>query len=358
MKGSILLPAFAAIATLFSCTRTEISVQENIPIAFSTYVANSVVSKAGDTFKAQGDGFRAGDKVGLFSFYHKKASFDDVSTPNFMFNQCLKFNGYSWHYSPLKYWPGDYGEEGVLDRLSFFSYYPYASLASSDTTGIRFLSKDGGTYKETSMGLPVISFTQKDKVDSQIDLMFNDFREGTERSITGATYGGAVNLVFGHALALISFEMREVEGMDMVIKSMTLSGVKGSGTCELDASSETMAIEWTADGGSRTYTIPCLEDARLLLIPQSITDDIILRVEYDLTFEGADKGEDGTGTGTMITYADNRCEVPLTKMVDKNGKTVPSSITRWLAGRKYVYRINPGLERIEFGEIVEDSWAE
>ncbi|MBR5385636.1 MAG: fimbrillin family protein [Bacteroidales bacterium] len=358
MKGSILLPAFAAIATLFSCTRTEVSVQENIPIAFSTYVANSVASKAGDTFKAQGDEFRAGDKIGLFSYYQKKASFNDISVPNFMFNQSLAFNGYSWRYSPLKYWPGDYGEEGDIDRLSFFSYYPYASLASSDTTGIRFLSKDGGTYKETSKGLPVISFTQKDKVNSQIDLMFNDFRDGTERNITGATYGGSVNLVFGHALALVSFEMREVEGMDMVIKSMSLSGVKGNGTCDLDASSETITINWTATGNSRTYTIPSLEDARLLMIPQSITDDIILRVEYDLTFEGADKGEDGTGTGTMITYADNRCEVSLTKMVDKDGNTVPSSITSWHAGRKYVYRINPGLERIEFGEIVEDSWTE
>ena len=44
-------------------------------------------------------------------------------------------------------------------------------------------------------------------------------------------------------------------------------------------------------------------------------------------------------------------------MLDSNGNTVASSVTAWQPGKKYVYKINPGLERIEFSEVVERSWT-
>lgn len=333
------------------------------PIEFGTYLGRTVGSKAGDTFKDNGDLFVDGDQFAVYSYYHDNTTFSNsASTPNFMLNQVVDYDGTKWTYSPIKYWPNETGGDisDDIDRLSFFAYYPPADQPS-DTTGIDVRAKGTTTaYGENSVGLPDFHFVQKLAVDRQVDLMFSEFANGADRNLTKPAVDVPVTFTFKHALAQVSFEVELVTGMTMVVKNMTLTGPYGEGTCALDPSNvNALSYTWTTAGSRNTYTLSNASGARtkLLMIPQAITSDFVLHIEYDLEFEGADKGEDGTGTGTTIVYSDNRCDARLDKMLDGEGNTVPSTVTNWLPGKKYVYKINPGLDRIEFSEVVEASWV-
>ena len=354
------------LAGVLSCSKNETFDNSNkgirYPIEFGTYLGRSVPTKAGNTFKDNGAGFVNGDAFAVYSYYHDNAVFNNsTSTPNFMLNQLVTYDGTAWTYSPIKYWPNETGGNvsDDTDRLSFFAYYPPAGGAV-DTTGITLRAKGTSTaYGENSKGLPDILFVQKLAVDRQIDLMFSDFVTGTQRDLTKPNVDVPVFFLFKHALAQVSFEVELVSGMTMVVKEMTLTGPYGSGTCSLDPSDGTaLAYSWSPSGNRLTYTLENASGAatKLLMIPQAITSDFVLHIEYDLQFEGADKGEDGTGTGTTIVYSDNECNARLDKMLDGSGNTVNSSVTQWQGGKKYVYKINPGLERIEFSEVTETSW--
>lgn len=369
MKTHIIIFAIllTGLAGLGSCSENEkFPVRDKgllYPIEFGTYLGRTVTSKAGDTFKESGATFVSGDAFAVFSYYHDNGVFSNSSsTPDFMLNQRVEYDGTAWSYSPIKYWPNETGGNvsADTDRLSFFAYYPPAG-GVADTTGIVLRSR-GTTnpYGENSVGLPDFYFEQRDTVDRQIDLMFSEFAAGAERNLTKPAVDVPVTFTFKHALSQVSFEVELVSGMTMVVKTMTLTGPYGSGTCTLNPSDPSaLAYTWATSGSRRVYT---LENAsgdatKLLMIPQPITSEFVLHLEYDLEFEGADKGDDGTSPGTTIVYSDNVCDARLDKMLDGSGNVVSSTVTSWLPGKKYIYKINPGLDRIEFSEIVERSWT-
>ena len=358
---------FTGLAGILSCSKNQTfpNGHGNIkyPIEFGTYLGRTVASKAGDTFKDNGDLFVDGDAFAVYCYYHDNGSFNNnSSTPNFMLNQLVEYDGSDWTYSPIKYWPNETGGDvsATTDRLSFFAYYPPAG-GVSDTTGVVVRAKGTtSAYGENSVGLPDFYFAQKNAVDCQVDLMFSEFASGSERDLTKPAVDVPVTFTFKHALAQVSFEVELVTGMTMVVKTMTLTGPYGSGTCTLDPSNASaLAYTWSTSGSRQTYTLSNASGAatKLLMIPQSITSDFVLHIEYDLEFEGADKGDDGTSPGTTIVYSENVCDARLDKMLDGQGNTVASTVTNWLPGKKYIYRINPGLERIEFSEVVENSWT-
>lgn len=361
---AVLLVGLAGIA---SCSENELFPGRDdrivYPIEFGTYLSRSIGTRAGGTFKDNGDMFVDGDAFAVYSYYHDNGKFNNASSkPNFMLNQLVEYDGSAWTYSPIKYWPNEMGGSvsDDTDRLSFFAYYPYAG-GVVDTTGISVRAKGTTTaYGENSTGLPDFYFEQKLAVDRQIDLMFSEFASGSDRDLTKPAVDVPVTFTFRHALAQVSFEVELVTGMTMVVKTMTLTGPFGSGTCVLDPSDTTaLSYSWTPSGSRQTYTLQNASGSatKLLMVPQSITSDFVLHLEYDLQFEGADKGDDGTATGTTIVYSDNECNARLDQMLDSNGNTVASSVTAWQPGKKYVYKINPGLERIEFSEVVERSWT-
>ena len=88
----------------------------------------------------------------------------DSATPNFMYNQQVKWNTTSetWKYTPIKYWPNGTdaaNESGApsntatstnTDKLNFFAYAPYVELTTSDLsdvgiTMINGYARKGGT---------------------------------------------------------------------------------------------------------------------------------------------------------------------------------------------------------------------
>ena len=126
----------ATVATMLaSCSSDDLSVQtaarqeaqglENA-VSFEA-LSQRGLTRAGeagamDNAKLQAEGF------GVFGYYTDLNEYDQTSTPNFMYNQEVKYSGGSWTYEPIKYWPNEYGNKAQsddIDKLTFFAYAPY-----------------------------------------------------------------------------------------------------------------------------------------------------------------------------------------------------------------------------------------
>ena len=102
---------------------------------------------------------------GVFAYYTDLNEYDQLYTPNFFYNQQVKYNTTStkWEYKPVKYWPNEYGSSALsddVDKVSFFAYAPYVDVAATsgkvdadkNTWGIAGLSKNSAT------GDPVVKY--------------------------------------------------------------------------------------------------------------------------------------------------------------------------------------------------------
>ena len=134
MNKKVLFAATVS-AMLASCSSDDLSVQtaarqeaqglENA-VSFEA-LSQRGLTRAGeagtmDNAKLQEEGF------GVFGYYTDLNEYDQTSTPNFMYNQEVKYGGGSWTYEPIKYWPNEYGNQAQsddVDKLTFFAYAPY-----------------------------------------------------------------------------------------------------------------------------------------------------------------------------------------------------------------------------------------
>ena len=126
----------ATVATMLaSCSSDDLSVQtakQQDAASLENAVSFEALSQRGltrageagamDNAKLQEEGF------GVFGYYTDLNEYDQTSTPNFMYNQEVKYSGGSWTYEPIKYWPNEYGNKAQsddVDKVTFFAYAPY-----------------------------------------------------------------------------------------------------------------------------------------------------------------------------------------------------------------------------------------
>ena len=107
---------------------------------------------------------------GVFGYYTDNNEYDQLATPNFMYNQLVKWNSTNnyWEYDPVKYWPNEYGTNAIsddADKVSFFAYAPYVEV--SPASGKLTANNAGGadaTYgitgmsRNTASGDPIIKY--------------------------------------------------------------------------------------------------------------------------------------------------------------------------------------------------------
>ena len=163
-----LLFAATVAAMLVSCSSDDLSVQtaarqdaqglENA-VSFEA-LSQRGLTRAGeagamDNAKLQEQGF------GVFGYYTDLNEYDQTSTPNFMYNQEVKYGGGSWTYEPIKYWPNEYGNQAQsddVDKLTFFAYAPYTlntpatGKVTEDQVGIT------GFTHNTAAGDPYVKY--------------------------------------------------------------------------------------------------------------------------------------------------------------------------------------------------------
>ena len=124
-------------------------------------------------------------QFGVFAYYTNAGDFDDDategSTPNFMYNQLVAWDGTAWGYSPVKYWPNEWATtveashtaDTPADKLSFFAYAPYVTKTTIDAiadpateTGIVGMSDNDDA------GSPWIAYRAATDGGDVVDLMW------------------------------------------------------------------------------------------------------------------------------------------------------------------------------------------
>ncbi len=275
MKKSYLILAAAAIGLTFaSCSSDESVAQDpsndsnvsEIPVGFNTYTDRSV-TRAGtegnipDNAALQSKGF------GVFAYYTNNEAYDQIFTPNFMYNQSVTFSS-EWTYTPAKYWPNEYSDANSdeNDKISFFAYAPYAASSTTGkptddaTTGI------AGFSRNTATGDPLVKYIASGNIGKQVDLMWGVCGADNSWTSKGGTQGkvglpwlnvqhpgawtssGKQNLTFNfkHALAGLRVTVdtdADVDsksgadpetGTKVFIRSITFTGMTAKGSLNLN----------------------------------------------------------------------------------------------------------------------------
>jgi hypothetical protein len=376
--GLAMLARVAALLLLAAgCVEIETNGLSDHPLTFRSYTPRTTKAAA-DTGVVTTTTLPANTSFGVFAFYQPGVVGSSTGTwsqggwkPNYMFNQQVDFDGTDYAYTPLRYWPAN--EENTI---SFWAYWPIEFFNAS-TNGGTLKFYDAASYQSNpatataytanSTGLPVAKYTVSTDPGQQYDLLFDAF-DNTDRTYDNGAQPGIVPLRFRHVLSQVVFQITAdgsslPDDAEVTLKSFLLTGVNTEGTClspgasiaadDVDAhpenywSSQSVPLDISLTTGS--------EKTVLLLMPQDLPEDgstdhsaMRLEISYDISFPAA---HDPTES---ITYSDNTMNAYIWSDV----AATPYGVKRWLPGRKYVYNIGAGLERIEFWEVTEASWTE
>lgn len=203
-KRNMLLTLLAAALTV-SCSNDKLSLQDenlqnvpvgDVPVQFSAYTSRGT-SRSGAIGDLTLANLKTGDGFGVFAYYTNADDYVADARPNFMFNQQVKWNTTNslWDYSPVRYWPNEYGEDAQsedIDKISFFAYAPYVEVNPS--TG--YLTNPGdyntkatwgitGTSRNTYTGDPLVKYVTSFDLDHTVDLCWGVYNEGEGDDATG-----------------------------------------------------------------------------------------------------------------------------------------------------------------------------
>ena len=299
---------FAAAAIMMvGCSKDQVvsEMPQDNAINFGMYFGRDAQSRAAimDLTDLQEQSF------GVFAYYTNDGVYaEGTSTPNFMFDQIVKWNGSAWAYSPLKYWPNE-----ATDHLSFFAYAPHTTESNTN------IVLDG--FTNTSASAPVLKYTLAENLADHVDLLWaTPVKDQTNQKIADK-----VKFTFNHALSRIGFKAVAVideingentgevdvtdphatevaPGTTITIDEIVLTGdfYKGGTLSLIDGS-------WTKDAAAtKTYTwgageliaghtvtktkeVVIKDDSYLTVVPQ-LTDgnkDLKIKVTYTVTTEDA-----------------------------------------------------------------------
>lgn len=277
MKKFLFIAATAA-AVLSACAQTEETHKVNAQgdaVGFGVYVPQTKAGAAGQTTTASikrseedGGGF------GVFAYYTNDNDYSDSEKkPNFMYNQGVFYNTDKWKYTPIKYWPNEYGtgaHSTGTDKVSFFGYAPYVATASG-TYGITAFAP-----ANNAAGDPTVTYVIDPTPSTAVDLCW------AVKSDTGLPWinqtkqstSGTVAFLFKHALARFNVNVRgyfdavraaegavSTDNIDsntkITIEKIEIKGTFApSGTLNLNNTTPNTA-RWTPDAAAETtLTIP------------------------------------------------------------------------------------------------------
>lgn len=273
----IVFAAVAAVA-LASCAKfdtyqTETTVGET-PVGFSAYVPKTKAGAPGQTSTTsiqRADSLGGG--FGVFAYYTDDGDYTGSTTPNFMYNQGVFYNTSKWEYSPVKYWPNEYGSEAhsaATDKVSFFAYAPYVASASGSYGITAFAPANNAA------GDPTVTYVIDPTPSTAVDLCWavNSSTGLPWKDQTKQSTSGTVAFLFKHALARFNVNVRgyfdDVRSTDGALSAADVDdstkitidsiAIKGSfapsGTLNLNNTTANVPLWTPATAAETTLTIP------------------------------------------------------------------------------------------------------
>lgn len=238
----------------------------------------------------------SGTHFGVFAYYTGTSNWNSVkgnTTSNFMYNQEVVFDGSSYTYAPVKYWPNNTG-----DKVTFLAYSPYSATPVLRKIGANI------EYTNTTKNLPDIGFTV---TDGQTDFMISDLKSNQTKPALDAP----VELVFRHMLSKITFNVKKVdaavpEKYTVRLKDIRLEGLymnaihRNAGWADWSGLRRDIQVYTAPSESDLTLTTSFQPVASVIPLPQDLDNEAAkLRVEYTIYADG------------MITTRTTVCEVRL-----------------------------------------------
>lgn len=223
----------------------------------------------------------------------------------FMDEKISHESGGIWSPDETRYWPAD--KDLTLDFYAQAPYRnPYVTDVSAGEGKISFSytvpDGDGNTDAEVQPDI-LFAYAACSKAESK---------------------GGTVSLEFGHALAGVKFVASNVTGS--TIKTITLKGLQGEGTCTYDAGTRTFV--WQTGGDTRDF---------------SQTFDVALSGQQTGKQPITDKRPETTFMMIPQTLEGVTVEVTLVETASGESFTLTGSLAQtgtWEAGKIYTYAIS------------------
>lgn len=274
MKKYILIALGASFLMACTAVKEEPTIKTSNPdeVSFSAYL-NRSTTKAGAVGGLNTSGLQTAG-FGVFGYHTDNALYSQAALPNFMYN--TKVSTASWTYSPIKYWPNEFGGDAsseAVDRLTFFAYAPWVKVNSatgaldgteydnttpekSTTTGITRLSR------ATDTGDPLVSYVVSFDPAKTVDLTWGVAKEafnksagsteGTNAIAQGDPYinvarpntGDKIAFGFEHALASLNVQIKstlaggaahDAAQTKVYVRSVTFEGFSGEGSLNLNS---------------------------------------------------------------------------------------------------------------------------
>lgn len=299
MKKNLFL--FAALATMMAaCSGSDETNNSPVrnndadPISFDVY-AQRATTRAGVAGELTTDALKTGTHkdagFGVFAYYTDNNSYDAFATPNFMYNQQVKWASDVWTYSPVKYWPNEYGSNALsddVDQVSFFAYAPWVEVTPStgvvktdQTEGITAMTKNSAT------GDPLVKYVAVLDPAKCVDLCWGVVNPSADVTWNLETGAGAaatqtfsmgmpflnvkhpkttekMQFYFQHALAQLNVQVdafvdgtgatNAVDGTTKIyIRSITFTGIATKGALNLNNTTAAKAL-WLDYAGSNDLT--------------------------------------------------------------------------------------------------------
>ncbi len=254
------------------------SANQNQAIDFNAYLNRSVTSKAGMAGELTTTGLQAATAgFGVFAYYTADEPYTGVAGPSFMYNEKVTYDAGNavWVYSPIKYWPNEFGAAASseeVDRLTFFAYAPYVEVTPSNgmvtgdnTSGISALSRN------SVGGDPIVKYIVDMDPGKGVDLCWGVSKKGMTSSVdgnnnhvaAGAPYidvvkpklGDKIEFDFRHALSALNVQIdaavdATAPGTDVdpntriFVRSVSFEGLATKGALNLN-STVTAGPLWT-----------------------------------------------------------------------------------------------------------------
>lgn len=228
-----------------------------------------------------------GNSFGVFGDYYKT----DIARQLRVFdNEKVTYGEGSWSYDVLKMW-------SVGMSYNFRAIYPYCDM--SNASPLYSASCSFGT----THSYQVLNFTVDPVVENQVDLMVSDVvSRGPIKALDQPdNQREIVSFTFSHILSNVNLRIYKAPGIDYDMKLLTvrLVGMYNSGSCyngvwhtagELDSESgyyrafdinEGYLVQKSAANGSDGM----IWENGLLLVPQNVTSDMHLVVDFQITKE-------------------------------------------------------------------------
>ena len=340
MKKLFFLAALAGVA-LVSCTKNEVAPSDNQnEITFAAPVVGPQMKSQHGEIPV---GYNENEHFAVYAVHYNGASLPNWAAGTLYMGtatnglECLKQTDENY-WAPAKpyYWP----KEGTL---SFAAYSPF------DVTG---------SVSYGANGLKVENHTVSTNIAEHVDFLYAqrvyNYSTSTEEADDDNTVYGytGVNLMFQHAMSSIVFRLAKDSAIDasttISLKKITLANPYSVGTFNenvTDGATYAAAPFWsdrntqasfvTYDSSvhlTTTLTEYVTGNADIILIPQDLTNDVKVILNYTITSPG-------------------RHEIAQESTIQLNTKTAA-----WGMGTRYIYNITIGLEEIKFDPAVT-AWT-